>query len=165
MTIKNKIIFEIDERNNIAKAQKIEVATDIEKDLEIGEALRYVYEDCHGMEDMLIYEEKELEEANKIMASKQFEFEKFKFEVFNEAFEQLRFDPIVNIKSIFVLPILRILVVINEIQKSNKLLDWFRKTIILPIKDTLIRFLFGKENAKEIDKLIEEGRKKFLEEV
>jgi hypothetical protein len=133
-------------------------------DKEIDEILFYIYEDCGGMNDVLNYEEKELEKASKIMAAREFEFEKFKSEVYDEAFKQAYFDPLIGIKSIIALPISKMLVDIKEKPNPGRIRKWFIENVIPPARKFLVAFLFGKQNVEEIDKVIEEGRKKIFGE-
>jgi hypothetical protein len=132
--------------------------------IETNEVLFYVYEDCRGADIVIAYEEKELERASKIMAAREFEFEKFKSQVYDEAFQQAYIDPLIGLKSIIALPISKMLASIKEKPNPGRIRKWIIENIIPPARKFLVAFLFGKQNVEEIDKVIEEGRKKIFGE-
>lgn len=164
-----KIIFEIGEGNKILNHTVLDLNEETEKyehmQLDLGETLHYLYDFCDGLAVMLKYEDEQEREARRMSAEAEFEFSKFWNMVYHEAYEQCAFDPAINMKAFFLNPILRLLIRINETESSNKIVN----KIVGAIKDQMPfisekidELLFGKENAKQIRQLIEEGRKKFF---
>lgn len=163
MTVKHQIVLSIDENKKIIDAKIYDQTTGETLKMELDEILFYIYEDCKGGEIVIAYEEEEVEKASKIMAAREFEFEKFKSEVYDEAFKQAYFDPLIGIKSIIALPISKMLASIKEKPNPGRIRKWFIENIIPPARKFLLAFLFGKQNVEEIDKVIEEGRKKIID--
>ncbi|WP_141304926.1 hypothetical protein [Moorella sp. E306M] len=60
------------------------------------------------------------------------------------------------------MPIAKLLSDLKEKENPNKITKWIIEKIIPPARKMIVAFLFGKENAKEIDRLIEEAREKYL---
>ncbi|WP_406677729.1 hypothetical protein [Moorella sp. ACPs] len=160
--VAKKVILEIDPNNDIVKGQLLSSDTGEVVTTELGEILEFIYTDCGGVDIIEMYEEEQLKKAQREMAQKEYEFDKFLKGIYQEAFEQSNLMPGAGIKAIIALPIAKLLSDIKEIENPNKITKWIRDKIIPPARDMLVAFLFGKENAKEIDRLIEEARKKYL---
>lgn len=158
-----KVILEIDpEKNIIIKGELLSSEKDEILTTDLGEILEYIYTDCGGFVIIEQYEEEQLRKVQIEMAEMKYEFDKFIVGIYQEAFEQLRFTPGVGIKAVIVSPIVKLLSYIKEIEKPNKITKWVKEKIMPPARNMIAAFLFGKENAKEIDRLIEEARKKYL---
>lgn len=160
--VTKKVVLEIGPKNDIVKGELLTADTGEILITDLGEILEFIYEDCGGMGIIELYEEEQLEKAQKEMAARRYEFDKFVSELYQEAFEQLRFIPSAGIKTIIALPIVKMLAEIKEIENPNKMIKWIQEKIIPPVREILMAFLFGKQNAKEIDCIIEEARQKFL---
>lgn len=160
--VTKKVVLEIGPKNDIVKGELLAADTGEILTTDPGKILEFIYENCKGMDIMLVYEEEQLEKASKEMAGKKYEYDKFVFELYQEAFEQLRFMPSAGIKAMIALPIVKKLAEMKEIENPNKMIKWIQEKIIPPVREILMAFLFGKQNAKDIDCIVEEARQKFL---
>lgn len=160
--ISKKVVLEIGPKNDIVKGELLTADTGEILITDLGEILEFIYEDCNGMSIIITYEEEQIEKANKEMASRKYEFDKFVVGVYQEAFEQVKDMPSAGIRAVIALPIVKILAKIKETENPNKITKWIQEKIIPSARQKLMVFLFGKENAREIDNLIEEARQKYL---
>ncbi|MGI6286622.1 hypothetical protein SEF58_12550 [Neomoorella humiferrea] len=161
-SIAKKAILEIDPNKNIIKGELVSSETGEILTTDVGEILEFIYTDCGGVDIIEMYEEEQLKKAQREIAQKEYEFYKFKMGIYHEAFEQSNFMPGAGIKALIVLPIAKLLSDLKEKENPNKITKWIIEKIIPPARKMIVAFLFGKENAKEIDRLIEEAREKYL---
>lgn len=163
-----KVTFEIGEGNkiqNIIVLDRDEETGEFRanEDITLGEALWYIYEQCRGIDELVMYEEENDREMARHMAVAEFEFEKFVTGLYREAFQQSIFvDPFAGIKCTLALPVMRFLAKIKDMERKNRLIEYIQDRVIPVIRDWTLLFFFGKENMTQIKELIEEGRKKFL---
>lgn len=155
---KRTIVIEIED-NRIQSCQVEEEGKKL--DMCLGEACCYLLDYTDIIQITSSYEDEMARACAKAKAENEFLYHRVTQSLFDEVFEQL--TPPMIIKMYIADPILKLVDKIDSMDCSKSLfIHLLKRYIVKPTKVFLLRFVFGKENAKRIEEVIREAKEKYL---
>lgn len=163
--IKREVIIKIGENNKILDAEIYDVSPNnnlkVPVEMNCVEVLHYLFDFCDGMELLIKYDEEMENMTRKEAAENRFKFELFVMSICHEVFEQERLNPLFGFKLFLATPLFKVLDFLCYISDNTRFALFAENSIGSMFRKALLTFLFGKENALQIEQLIREGKEKY----